>query len=117
MYGMVDSTEDHCSSNIFLLKIKFSPLKNKTENKSTWEGASYQNEWVKLTQVELFSILFFKGENLIFNRKMPELQWSSVLTTIPYISPSYIFIFFSLFIKNKFISKSIFVQQGTKESK
>ena len=29
-------------------------LKKKIENNSTWEGAFYQSEWVKSTQVELF---------------------------------------------------------------
>ena len=29
-------------------------LKNKTENKSIWEGAFYQNERIKITQVEIF---------------------------------------------------------------
>ena len=34
-------------------------LKNKIENNSTWEGAFYQIEWVKFTEVELLSFFHF----------------------------------------------------------
>ena len=44
-----------------LRKSTFTHLKNKIENNSTWEGAFYQSEWVKINQVELFSLFHIKS--------------------------------------------------------
>ena len=41
---------EYCANTFFLILCnKFARLKNKIENNSTWEGAFYQSEWVKIS--------------------------------------------------------------------
>ena len=57
----------HHFDEIFICMMKFklvTRLKNKIENNSTWEGAFYQSEWVKINSKWVFSFFHFKNSLL-----------------------------------------------------
>ena len=62
---------------LFSMILICSSLKNKTENNSTWEGAFYESEWVKINST--WEGAFYKSEWVKINSSWVILVFSHSL--------------------------------------